>query len=167
MYKMPFVVFLGRSTSYLKMYLKEAVPGSADPSAIFHFPFRLEQGHMPIFCHTAQDKAFTHQVGDLLGREIHNGDDLFSWQFFHAIEVGDLGRAPFKAQRAKIDQKFIGGFSGLLEHFRRYNGANDHFDLYEFVPIQRVFHDIFFQGFRLSKIGTFLTISAREPPILE
>ncbi len=86
----------------------------------------------------SQDEALTHERADLFGREIDDGNDLFADEIAFCISVCDLGTAHACAQRAKVDFKLVGWFSGLGKIIDFKDGACSHINLPEVRPGNRL-----------------------------
>ncbi len=82
----------------------------------------------------SQDEALAHERADLFGWKIDDGNDLFADEIAFCISVCDLGTAHASAQRAKVDFKLVGWFSGLGEIIGFEDGACSHINLPEVGP---------------------------------
>ena len=84
----------------------------------------------------AQHQNLRHEVCDLAGREIHNGQHLLADEILRLVMIRDLGRGLFDAQFfAEVHLQLIGRFSGLFKIFRADNGADPDVQFHKIVQL--------------------------------
>jgi len=85
-----------------------------------------------IYC--PHDQALALHVGDLLWREINNGDNLLANKLFRSVQLRYLSGGSSLAEIPEVDCDLVGRLFGVFKNFGVDDSPYAHLDLFEVGP---------------------------------